>query len=313
MNHYDVAIIGGGAAGLSAALTLARARRQGIVLDAGTPRNASSPGVQGFLSRDGIEPGELRQIARAEIEGYGGIEFINLAATRIVPRENEDGYRIETAPNYSVTANFVVLATGMIDRFPDIDGLSRHWGKDFIHCEFCHGWENAGGRWATIVNHPEALSSAERLLNWTQDITAIVPVACEIKPATAKNLAHRGVVIEPGTVVRLVPGVDGKLTAVELADGRKVACETLIFQPDQAQSPIVLESELELNSDGRVIVDENYETSMSGIYAGGDIVPGPQSVLNAAATGAAIGRRLAFLLAMNPVSRPTQKHSRAAA
>lgn len=281
---------------MSAALTLARAHRHAVVFDAGTPRNAASPGVRGFLSRDGIHPGELRRIARNEIAAYGGIDFRDVAVSRMIPAGATGGFRIDTRNSSSVTARYVLITTGMIDCLPRIEGLSRHWGRDAIHCEFCHGWENADRRWATIISHPGGLDTIDRLLNWSQSITAIVPSDLQVPKATVQRLARKCVVVERGQVSRLVTGGDGKLAAVELADGRRISCETVIFHPKQVQSPIVLDLGLTLDGEGRVVVDETFESGIAGIFAAGDLVPGPQTVLNAAASGAAVGRRLAFLL-----------------
>src|SRR4051812_10148510 len=132
---YEVAIIGGGAAGLSAALVLGRARRRVVVIDAGTPRNAPAAHMQGFLSRDGTSPADLLRAARDEVRHYG----VELVEDRVV--DAEAGFALGLAGGRTLRAAQVLLATGAVDELPDIEGASERWGRDFLHCPYCHGWE----------------------------------------------------------------------------------------------------------------------------------------------------------------------------
>ena len=135
-NHdFEVVIVGGGAAGLSAALVLGRARRRVAVIDAGEPRNAPAAHMQGFLSRDGMPPSELLAAGRAEVTGYG-VEIIN---DRVV--DIEPGFTVTLGNGHTLTARRILLATGVSDELPDIDGVWERWGKDLLHCPYCHGWE----------------------------------------------------------------------------------------------------------------------------------------------------------------------------
>ncbi|MFL6056110.1 MAG: NAD(P)/FAD-dependent oxidoreductase, partial [Actinoallomurus sp.] len=135
---YDEVVVGGGAAGLSGALTLARSRRSVVVIDAGSPRNAPAAGVHGFLSRDGIPPAELLERGRAEVCGYGG---------QVVPGEvdavarEENGFSVALTDGRVVRARRLLVATGAVDELPDIPGLHARWGRDVVHCPYCHGWE----------------------------------------------------------------------------------------------------------------------------------------------------------------------------
>src|SRR5690349_15705605 len=135
MSRYDVVVVGGGAAGLSAALVLTRARRKVLVLDAGTPRNAPAAHMQGFLSRDGMAPSELLAVGRAEVAGYG-VEVVEDRVLGIDP-----GFTVRLAGGRFLTARRVLVATGVRDELPDIEGVRERWGRDLLHCPYCHGWE----------------------------------------------------------------------------------------------------------------------------------------------------------------------------
>ena len=138
MSEYDVVVIGGGAAGLSAALVLSRARRRVLVVDAGTPRNAPAAHMQGFLSRDGMPPAQLLEAGRQELEGYGGV-IRQGAATELV-RGGGSGFQVLLDDGDGVSARRLLVTTGLRDELPDIPGLGDRWARDVLHCPYCHGW-----------------------------------------------------------------------------------------------------------------------------------------------------------------------------
>ena len=138
MSEYDVVVIGGGAAGLSAALVLSRARRRVLVVDAGTPRNAPAAHMQGFLSRDGMPPAQLLEAGRQELEGYGGV-IRQGAATELV-RCGGSGFQVLLDDGDRVSARRLLVTTGLRDELPDIPGLGDRWARDVLHCPYCHGW-----------------------------------------------------------------------------------------------------------------------------------------------------------------------------
>src|SRR4051812_39180426 len=162
---YDVAIVGGGPAGLSAALVLGRARRRVVVIDAGAPRNAAAAHMQGFLSRDGTPPADLLAAARAEIERYG-VELIEDCVT-----EATAGFSLELAVGAPVQARHVLLAAGAADVLPDIEGARERWGRDFLHCPYCHGWEVRDRPVGVLGTGPGSVEHAHLLRQWTGDVT----------------------------------------------------------------------------------------------------------------------------------------------
>ena len=161
---YDVVIVGGGAAGLSAALVLGRARRRVAVIDAGSPRNAPAAHMQGYLSRDGMPPAELLAAGRAEVVGYG-VELISDTVARIDP-----GFTIHLGGGRVLTARRILVATGIGDQIPDVPGIRERWGNDLLHCPYCHGWEVRDQPLGVLGTHPGAVLHAQLVRQWSDDV-----------------------------------------------------------------------------------------------------------------------------------------------
>jgi thioredoxin reductase len=275
---YDVAIVGGGAAGLSAALVLGRARRRVIVIDAGQPRNAPAAHMQGFLSRDGTPPAELLAAGRTEICRYG----VELAFDRVV--DATPGFALTLASSRTIAARQVLLATGAADAIPDeIEGVRERWGRDFLHCPYCHGWE--------VRDRPiGVLASAEHahlLRGWSDDVTVFTHDAM-IPDAERATLAARGIAVVDGIVERLMIE-DDRLTAVRLADGGSVACAALFMRPalrPGPDDPAVLLG-CRLRPDGLVHASPDGRTSVPGVWAAGNATNPRAQVITAAGEGSA--------------------------
>ncbi|HWM07298.1 MAG TPA: NAD(P)/FAD-dependent oxidoreductase, partial [Actinophytocola sp.] len=157
MDEYDVVVLGGGAAGLSGALMLARSRRSVLVIDAGSPRNAPAEGVHGLLGHDGIAPAELLERGRAEVRGYGG----QVVTGEVVTAAREDaGFRLTLADGGSVRARRLLVATGLVDELPAVAGLRERWGRDVVHCPYCHGWEVRARVIAVLATGPMSVHQA---------------------------------------------------------------------------------------------------------------------------------------------------------
>src|SRR5688572_17545766 len=170
--HCDVAVVGGSAAGLAAALQLGRQRRSVIVVDAGEPRNAPAAHMHGYLSRDGLPPSELTAIGREEVRSYGG-EVLAGRASRVT-RTDDGRFRLELVGGHSIVARRVLAATGLVDELPDVDGVAEHWGGDVIHCPFCHGYEVRDRRIVQIVTHPMGLHPTALLRQLSARLTVVV-------------------------------------------------------------------------------------------------------------------------------------------
>ncbi|MGH3266239.1 MAG: FAD-dependent oxidoreductase, partial [Trebonia sp.] len=226
--HCDVCVVGGSAAGLAAALQLGRQRRSVIVVDAGEPRNAPAAHMHGFLSRDGQPPAELTAAGREEVRRYGG-EVVGGLVTQ-VSRTAADTFRVELASGHAVVARRVLAATGIVDELPAIDGLVARWGRDVIHCPFCHGYEVRDRRVVQVVTHPAGLHSAVLFRQLTARLTVVLHGQVAVDEAEVDALRGGGVTVVRATVARLVAD-DDHLTAVEPADGERIEADAVVVVP----------------------------------------------------------------------------------
>jgi thioredoxin reductase len=286
VKQYEAAIIGGGPAGLSAALVLARASRKVAVIDACTPRNNASPGVHAFLSRDGILPAELKKMSRKQIARYPGTDFINQPVRHIRSAEREQGFWVGLNDGETLHAQLVILAVGMLDELPDIPGFDQHWGRRIIHCPFCHGFENRGNRWGLLAKDLDDIEKAEDYRFWTHKLTVFAGRRLHIPQELLARLEDSNIAVDRRPIRQLVSSNEGELYAVEMHDGSQLSCETIVYRPQQHQTRVVIDSGVALSESGRVWIDDNYQSSIPGIFAAGDLTPGCQDALAAAAEGA---------------------------
>ena len=279
-HSYDVVIVGGGAAGLSAALVLGRARRTVAVVDAGAPRNAPAAHMQGFLSRDGIPPADLLALGRAEVTGYG-VEIVDGVVTRIEP-----GFVVHLATGRRLEARSILVTTGVRDELPDISGARERWGRDLLHCPYCHGWEVRDQALGVLGTHPGAVTHALLVRQWSDDV---VYFAHGREPSASERaqLAARGIRIVAGEVAGLVVEQD-RLVAVELADGVIVPRSAVFIRPRNVAHPDGLLGGLgvDVDRDGLAVVDRDGRTSTPGVSAAGNVVDPRASVIAAAGAAA---------------------------
>ncbi|MGI5520496.1 FAD-dependent oxidoreductase [Micromonospora sp. CA-259024] len=221
---YDVVVVGGGAAGLSGALALTRARRSVLVIDAGEPRNAPADQVHNYLGREGTPPGELVAAGRAEVAGYGGQFRTGRVETAT---RDDDGFRIGLDDGRSVRARRLLVATGLTDELPDVPGLAQRWGRDVLHCPYCHGWEVQDRRIGVLATGPLAVHQAEMWRQWSSDVLLLLHDAPAPDEEAAERLAARSIAVVPGPVAAVEVTGD-TLTGVRLADGRVVALDAIV-------------------------------------------------------------------------------------
>ena len=278
---YDVAVVGGGAAGLSAALVLGRARRRVVVIDAGAPRNAPAAHMQGFLSRDGMPPADLLDLAREEVRSYGA-EIIEAEVVQIEP-----GFTLVLAGGGSVTARRLLLATGGVDQLPDIPGARERWGRDFLHCPYCHGWEVRDEPIGVLGTDAGSIDHAQLLRQWSEDIV-FFSHSHSLTAEERAALDARGIAVIEGTITALSV-VDDRLHAVELSDGRVVPRTAVFMRPSLRPHAEGLIEALgcEVGEDGFVQVDATGQTSVAGVWVAGNASNPRAQVITAAGEGSA--------------------------
>lgn len=276
---HDVLIIGGGAAGLSAALVLGRARRQVAVVDAGQPRNAPASHMHGFLSRDGMPPAELLARGRAEIRAYG----VKLIDDRVVG--TGPGFVADLAGGQRVRARRVLIATGSRDVLPEIAGVAERWGRDLLHCPYCHGWEVRDQPLAVLGTTSGSVAHALLVRQWSDDV---IFFAHTLEPAADElaQLQSRGVQLVRGEVARLVVEND-QLTGVEMTDGRVIPRAAAFIRPENHPRPDGVLAGLGCTVDdaGFVTVDATGRTSVPGVWAAGNVVDPRFQVITSAGQG----------------------------
>jgi thioredoxin reductase len=279
---YEVAIVGGGAAGLSAALVLGRARRRVVVIDAGSPRNAPAEHMHGFLSRDGLPPSQLISTGREEVRHYG----VEILDDRV--EEAEPGFSLRLATGRAVAARHILLTTGATDELPDIAGAGERWGRDFLHCPYCHGWEVRDQPLGVLATGPGSVAYAHLLRQWTDDVilfTHAHPVTEDERAA----LDTQGIGVVGGRVQGLLVE-DDRLQAIELSDGRAVPRAALFIRPALRAHPEGPAATLgcELEADGLVASDAEGRTSVPNVWVAGNATNPRAQVITAAGEGSAV-------------------------
>lgn len=284
MNSFDVAIIGGGAAGLSAALVLTRARRQVVVIDDGTPRNAPAAHMHGFLSRDGMPPSELLMTGRNEVIGYGG-HLLDGAVSDVVPA-GKDGFLVLLSGGRRVSARRLLVTTGLRDELPDVPGLADRWARDVLHCPYCHGHEVRDHQLGVIGGTPGAVRYAQVVRQWTHDLVYFTPPG-QLASAERAGLVARAIGIVEGTVESLVID-DDRLRGVRMADGSVVPRDALFVPPRFVpRSQLLADLGCTPNEDGWVATDTTGRTGVPGVWAAGNVVDPRAQVITAAGAGSA--------------------------
>ena len=287
--RYDVVIVGGGPAGLAAALALGRARKRVLLCDSGSPRNARAAHVQNFVTRDGVPPREFRRIARQELGAYANVTVRDARADAI--SGDHGAFAVQLAGN-TVEARRIILATGMIDDIPDIEGMGELWGTSVFQCPYCHGWEVQDQRFAYLATNPEAMPFALLLRGWTSDVVVLTDGKFEVPEETRTQLAQGEVRVDERPIQRL-SAENGRLEYIELVDGPRLECDAVFTHPRQTQVPLVQALGLALDDKGFVRVDETTrETSIPGIYAAGDLTTSAQGAVLGAAAGMLAAARL---------------------
>ncbi len=278
---YDVVVVGGSAAGLSAALVLTRARRRVAVVDGGRPRNAPAAHMQGFLSRDGMPPSELVAAGRAEVEGYGGMLLAD-EVVAVTPRGS--AFEVRLASGSVLTARRLLVATGLRDEIPDVPGAAERWGRDLLHCPYCHGYEVRDQPLGVLGRGPETVQHALIIRQWSPDVVLFTHGG-EVSDGERERLVARGIDIVESPVTRLVVE-DDALRGVEVDGGAVFERSAVFVRPRFVpNNDLLVGLGCETDDAGWPRTDATGRTSVPGVWVAGNVANPRAQVITAAGEG----------------------------
>jgi thioredoxin reductase len=283
-NEYETAIVGGGPAGLSGALVLGRCVRRVIMCDSGRYRNERSAALHCYMGHDGVAPLQLYSDARRQLERYDTVSVVNTTVNSIVAKRG--GFVVQTSEGWALHARTVLLATGVIDELPSIEGIEALFGKSVHVCPYCDGWEHRGAPIAVYGRGRKGADLALLLRQWTDDVILCSAGPADLEEAQYRRLRSRGIRVSDHPV-RKLHGAEGRLREIEFDDGARLPRAALFFSTGQHQRSPLLESlGCALNDDGGVRCTENGESSIPGVFVAGDVSRDMQLAIMAAAEGA---------------------------
>ncbi|MGY1844836.1 NAD(P)/FAD-dependent oxidoreductase [Modestobacter sp. SYSU DS0875] len=292
--RYDVVVVGGGAAGLSGALALGRARRSVLVVDGGEPRNAPAAEMHNYLGRDGTAPGDLLAAGRAEVAGHGGEVVSGEVASAA---RDDDGFTVALADGRTVAARRLLVTTGLVDELPEVPGLREQWGHRVLHCPYCHGWEVRDQAIGVLSSGPGGALKALLWRQWSADVTLFLHTGPEPTDEESEQLAARGVEVVVGEVAAVESDGD-RPTGVRLASGRLVPRDALAISPTFTARSGVLESlglpvqpvEAMGHPVGSAVPSGRMgATDVPGVWVAGNVTDLMAQVITAAAAGLQAG------------------------
>ena len=280
---WDVVIVGAGPAGLSAALVLGRCNRRVLVCDRNTPRSWASKAMHGFLGRDGVSPAEFRRLAHRELKRYRGVRFWSGEVQKVTRRNG--GFTVRLGSR-SVRTRKLLLATGLMDRVPNVEGMLELFGKSVFQCPYCDGWEVRGQPLAAYGKDRRGLEMARALTAWSDDVVLFTDGRTRLVRSDRTSLERNGIRLIEDRIAKL-SSVRGRLTAVVLRNGRSIPRKALFFDtPARGQSALTANLGCAFNRHGGVICGKYEATSVPGVYVAGNVVRNVQLSIVAAGEGA---------------------------
>jgi thioredoxin reductase len=307
----DVLVVGGGLSGLGAALTLVRARRSVVVVDAGHPRNAPAAHSHGYLTRDGVSPLELLRVGRDEVRGYGGtiVEGEVIALERLAG----GGFQATLSDGTTHQARRVLVTTGLVDELPNIPGLRERWGRDVVHCPYCFGWEVRDQPLGVLATSPLAASQALMWRQWSDDVLLLRHTAPELTDDQREQLSARGIGVVDGEVVG-IELKDDSITGVRLASGLVVARGVVVVGPWFAARHALLD---ELGAAviehpfgiGDQVQAEPTGLAAPGVYVAGNVTDVTAGVMQSAASGVTAAAAINADLTAEDTARAVATHT----
>jgi len=313
----DVAVLGGGAAGLSGALMLARSRRSVVVLDTGSPRNAPAEGIHALLGHEGTPPAEYLARGRAEVRQYGGLIVSGTVASArpAAPSTGRDlRFTVDLADGRTLTARRLLIATGLRDQLPAIPGLAAHWGTHLVHCPFCHGWEVRDRAIGVVATRPASFHQALMFRALSEDVTVFTTDGLDIDPDTRERFAALGITVVETGVEEIVAGVEGGIAGVRLIDGtlvpRTVLTAATVMTPrlEGLEELGLRLKELPGGMGEKVATSFAGAAEVPGVWVAGNAADPSAQVGAAAAGGALAGGQLHGMLVMADAEAAVAAH-----
>ena len=304
---FDVIIIGGSYAGLSAALALGRSLKRVLVIDGGKPCNRQTPRSHNFLTRDGDTPKEISSIARHQIEKYKTITFYDDFA--VSGKKSETGFEIQTESNRKFAGKKLIFATGIRDKLPNIQGFKECWGISVIHCPYCHGYEFRGKSTGILANGEKAFHLSSLVNNLTDKLFLLTNGRPDFLPDQIRTLEKHGIKLIDSKLSE-IKHESGKLNGVTFDDGALLKLDALYATvPFSQHSGLAEKLGCQLTGDGYLETDEFQKTNIHGIYACGDNSSPFRSVANAVSSGSTAGAMVNMELTHEYFQKPNHLHS----
>lgn len=282
-NQFDVIIVGGSYAGLSAAMALGRALKKVLVIDSGKPCNRQTPHSHNFITHDGRRPREIAVLAKEQVQRYDSVQFLDGLATSAL--KTGYGFEVTTDAGDVFAAKKVIFATGIKDIMPDIEGAAECWGISLLHCPYCHGYEVRNEKTGVLGNGPQGFELASLISNWTKDLTLFTNGKSTLSPEETWKLESHGIAIIETEVVGMEHTM-GYLQHLVFRDGNASAVKALYTRNAFEQHCTIPQAlGCALTEDGYLIIDSFQKTTVEGVYACGDNTSRMRTVSNAVAMG----------------------------
>lgn len=292
-NNFDVIIIGGSYAGLSAGMALGRSLRNVLIIDSGKPCNRQTPHSHNFITQDGKTPKEISDLAKEQVAKYETVRFFNGIVVKT--SKNAADFNVETESGEKFTAKKIILATGVKDLIPDIDGFSECWGISVIHCPYCHGYEVKGKKTGILSNGDLAFEFSKLVFNLSKDLTLFTNGECTFSEDQTQKFNQNKILIEEKEIQKIFHS-NGQIEKVIFKNGDEKKLEALYAKIPFEQNINTEDLQLELTEHGFIKIDHFHKTNVDGVFACGDNTTMMRAVANAVAqgnfTGAIVNKEL---------------------
>ncbi|MEA1850880.1 NAD(P)/FAD-dependent oxidoreductase [Chryseobacterium sp. MHB01] len=292
-NNFDVIIIGGSYAGLSAGMSLGRSLRNVLIIDSGKPCNRQTPHSHNFLTQDGKAPKEISEIAKEQVLKYETVSFFEGRVAKT--SQNSEGFEVEIDNGEKFSAKKIILASGVKDQIPDIKGFAECWGISVIHCPYCHGYEVKGKKTGILSNGDLAFEFSKLVFNLSKDLSLFTNGECTLNEEQAERFSQNKINIVEDEIKEIVHE-SGNIRKIVFKNGSEKALEALYAKIPFEQNINTEDLQLELTEHGFIKIDHFHKTSTDGVFACGDNTTMMRSVANAVAqgnfTGAIVNKEL---------------------